>query len=189
MPDSLQSLQNLALKYARMQHEAALFSQTDDEKLRQHIMQTLCRCLPESVITVSMVEKCLASLDRSHTGTDPMHTGGIHAFAGDWLLHTISTDPLMQRLHDAACKYLRPDHTATRDDLRLVTLAALYDPKLLPPGEAAAFVRHRLGLRDGIPRSCEEIAAFMHKPLVYIHELESALLTILSSQYAGGHHA
>lgn len=189
MPDSLHALQTLALKYARMQHEAAILAQTDDEKMRQHIMQTLCRCLPESVVTASIVEECCASLRRSQTSTDPMHTGAIHAFARDLLLHSTSTNPLMQRLHDAACKYLRPDHTVTRDDLRLVSLAALYDSKHLPAGETIVFVRYRLGLRDGVPRSCEEIAAFMHKPLLYIHELETAILTILSSQCAGGHHA
>lgn len=189
MSDSLLSLQNLALKYARLQHEAADLAQMDDEKMCQHIRQTLCRCLPEIIVTSSIVEECWASLDRSHTAADPMHTGAIHAFAGDLLLHTSSADPLMQRLHAAACKYLRPNHTATRDDLRLVTLAALYDQQRIPAGEAISFVRHRLGHRDGIPRSCEEISAFMHKPLVYIHELESAILTILSLHYTGGTHA
>ena len=116
-----------------------------------------------------------------------MHTSAIHAWSGVYLLTAMeAASPLLQRLHRSALRLLPEDHAATRDDLRLVTLDALYHPGLLPPGEHLAYLRHRLGMNGAARLSCEEIALRMHKPLVYIHELESAILTILSN---GGPHA
>lgn len=189
MPDSLGPLQSLALKYASMQHEAAELAQQDPGSLRRHIRQTLCRCLPEAAITEDFVSRCFEAVRDLDAVHDPMHTGAIHAFAGELLLSADSADPLTVRLQDAARRLLPVSLPATRDDLRLVTLDALHAPGLLPDGEASAFVRQRLGLRDGIPRSCEEIAAAMHKPLTYIHELETAVLATLSLHHTGGRHA
>lgn len=183
----LDDLKLLASKYGNMQRNA--IRHASDESLRQHIAWTLCRCLPPAAVTESFVSDCYEALQDQDSSCDPMHTGAIHAFAGKYLLHTSDEEPLMKRLHHSACRLLPPGSAATRDSLRLITLDALFDPQLLPQGMHIAFVRHRLGLKDGVPRSCEEIAAFMHKPLTYIHELESAILTVLSSNYTGGHHA
>ena len=188
MPEQALQLETLAKKYALMQRDVIASSPMDTDHLQRHIRNPLCRCLPACMISDSVIADCLCFITLTNADNDPMHIGAIHAFAGDFLLHTDSADPLLIRLHHAACRFLPSTRAAARDDLRLVTLAALYEPHLLPPGEGTAYIRHRLGLRDGIPRTCEEIAVLMHKPLVYIHELEAALLTTLS-QHAGGSHA
>lgn len=182
----LDKLRALAADCAAMQHEAAL--QADDAALRKHIQNTLQRCLPPAIITGDMLDACLQTVEAESQLQDPMHTGAIHAWAAHYLLTVAcdADDPLLKKLHHAAQRLLPRHHDAERDDLRLVTMSALYAPHLLPLGVHTTFINHRLGLK-GTRLSCEEIAIRMHKPLVYIHELESAILTILSSN--GGNHA
>ena len=118
-----------------------------------------------------------------------MHTGTIHAFAGDYLQNAHApNNPLLARLHASALRLLPKNRPSSREDLRLVTLDALYTPGLLPPGMHSAYLRHRLG-PGCIRLSNEEIALRMHQPLVFIHELESAILTTLTSRHTGGSHA
>lgn len=177
----LEDLQQLAVRYADMQRDVILHMD-DPVLLRKHIRATLGRCLPPSVISDEMTDRCFSAIQTLSCGDDPLFTGAIHAWAGLYLLTvTDAEQPLLRQLHRSALKLLPEKREATRDDLRLVTLDALYDPRLLPRGEAAAFARFRLGL-NGPRLSCEEIALRMHKPLVYIHELESAVLTILSAK-------
>ncbi|MBQ4581526.1 MAG: hypothetical protein IJA83_12780 [Clostridia bacterium] len=175
MPD----VQTLAAKYAAMQHKAVL--RADDNALRRHIADTLKRCLPPQLITAEVTDNCFHAVQLLPDAADPMHTGAIHAWAGVYLQTAADTDhPLLQRLHHAALRLLPESSSATRDDLRLITLDALYKPGLLPPGTHLAFLKHRLGL-NGSPRlSCEEIAVRIHHPLTRIHELEAAIITTLS---------
>lgn len=177
----LDDVQGLAAKYADMQRR--IVNRPDHSAvLREHITSTLRRCLPPSVITNDMAECCFRAVHALPDGYDPMKTGAIHVWAGLFLQTASDADlPLMQRLHCSALKLLPDNRASTRDDLRLVSLDALYSPQLLPPGMLTAFVRHRLGL-NGPRLSCEEIALRMHRPLVEIHELESAVLTILSAK-------
>ena len=179
-------VQTLAASYAAMQHEAALHA--DDKALRQHIVHTLKRCLPAAIVTEAMADACFSAVHALADSDDPMHTGAIHAWAGVFLqTEAAADDPLLERLHQSALRRIPQGRPAARDDLRLVTLDALYRPGILPPGDHLAFLKHRLGL-NGCPRlSCEEIAVHMHKPLTYIHELEAAILTTLS--HHGGSHA
>lgn len=177
------ALETLAAPYAGMQRHAA--QAADSAALKKHILSTLQRCLPPAAVTQEMADGCYMAVHALPPDKDPMHTGAIHAYAGSMLLLTDSAVPLLHRLHAAACRLLPPDRPAGRDDLRRVSLAALYDPKRLRDSEAAAFVRHRLGLRDGVPRSCEEIAAMMHTSLVHIHELEAAVLSALAASNGG----
>ena len=182
----LDQLQHLAAKYADLQHKAAECAA--DTALRQHISSTLKRCLPASVISKDLVNRCFNTIHSLPIDDDPMHTGAIHAWAGLYLATNIGADhPLLKRLHHSALRLLPEARAATRDDLRLVTLDALYQPGLLPQGEHLAYLHHRLGLHETERLSCEEIALRMHKPLVYIHELESAILTILANN--GGPYA
>jgi len=177
----LNKLQAMVADCAAMQHEAAL--QADDDALRKHIQNTLQRCLPAAIVTGDMLDACFQAVQADLQLHDPMHTGAIHAWAAHYLLTTArdADDPLLRRLHHAAQRLLPKHHVADRDDLRLVTMSALYVPHSLPLGTHTTFINHRLGLK-GPPLSCEEIAIRMHKPLVYIHELESAILTILSAK-------
>lgn len=178
MPDDVHSL---AAKYAYMQRQ--IMNRPDHSAvLREHITSTLRRCLPPSVITNNMAECCFRAVHALPDENDPLKTGAIHAWAGLFLQTAADAElPMMQRLHCSALKLLPDNRAATRDDLRLVSLDVLYAPQLLPPGVLTSFVRHRLGLHG--PRlSCEEIALRMHRPLVEIHELESAVLTILSAK-------
>ena len=183
----LEDFQCLACSYADMQRKAA--SHMNKDTLRQHITHTLQRCLPSAAVKPDMVNSCLLALQLVPDSNDPMRTGAIHAYAGQYLLasHT-EDDPLLQRLHRSAKRLLPGDISASRDDLRLVSLDALYQPGILPPGIYSAYIHHRLGLHT--PRlSCEEIAIRMHKSLIFIHELDAAILTLLSTDYAGGSHA
>lgn len=178
MPDDVHSL---AAKYAYMQRQ--IMNRPDHSAvLREHITSTLRRCLPRSVITNNMAECCFRAVHALPDENDPLKTGAIHAWAGLFLQTAADAElPMMQRLHCSALKLLPDNRAATRDDLRLVSLDVLYAPQLLPPGVLTSFVRHRLGLHG--PRlSCEEIALRMHRPLVEIHELDSAVLTILSAK-------
>ena len=181
-------VQSLAAKYAAMQHNAVI--RADDAALRRHITETLRRCLPVSIVTSTIVEQCFCTVHALPEQADPMHTGAIHAWAGEYLLETDAAEgTLLHRLHASAKRLLPADRPAARDDIRLVVLDALCQPGCLPPGTHLAFLKHRLGL-NGSPRlSCEEIAFRMHKPLTYIHELESAILTTLSATHTGGNHA
>lgn len=182
----LDKLQALVADCAAIQHEAVL--QADNAALRKHIQNTLQRCLPAAIVTGDVLDACFQALQADSQLQDPMHTGAIHAWAAHYLLTAAcdTDDPLLKKLHHAAQRLLSHHRDADRNDLRLVTMSALYAPHLLPLGTHTTFINHRLGLKG--PRlSCEEIALRMHKPLVYIHELESAILTILSSN--GGHHA
>lgn len=183
----LDNLQSLALKYADAQH--GLVRQADEAVLRRHIADTLHRCLPPEIVTSAMADQCYRALQSSSDVHDPMHMGAIHAFAGEYLKNAVHPDtPLLARLHDSALRLLPKNRPASRDDLRLVTLDALYKPGLLPLGTHTAYLHHRLGL-GCIRLSNEEIALRMHQPLVSIHELESAILTILTSRHTGGSHA
>lgn len=183
----LEHFQHLAQIGTATQRSAALHA--DQAMLRHHIADTLQRCLPAAAVTQDMVESCLVAIRSLPSANDPMHTGAIHAYTGQYLLASHSTDdPLLLRLHHSARRLLSEAIPASRDDLRLITLDALYQPGILPPGIYNAYMRHRLGI-NGPRLSCEEIAFRMHKPLVHIHEMEAALLTILSSHYAGGSHA
>jgi len=182
-------LDQLALKYARLQHAAVHHAQEDPNMLRQHITQTLQRCLPSCIVNDMLIDECLHVVRDCSVLHDPMHTGVIHAFAGEYLQDTVNPDnPLLERLHASALRLLPKNRPASRADLRLVTLDAFYQPGVLPQGRHTAYLRHRLGL--GVPRlSNEEIAVRMRRPIVYIHELESAILTILTSNYSGGPNA
>lgn len=183
----LDDLQSLALKYADAQHR--LVRQADEAVLRRHIADTLHRCLPPEIVTSALADQCYHALQSISDVTDPMHTGAIHAFAGEFLRNATESDnPLLARLHASALRLLPKNRPPSREDLRLVTLDALYTPGVLPPGTHTAYLRHRLGL-GCIRLSNEEIALRMHQPLVSIHELESAILTILTSRQTGGSHA
>ena len=184
----LEDLASLAAGYAAVQHEAVL--RADDASLRRHITATLMRCLPPQVVTPEITEDCFRDVCCRPDTDDPMHTGAIHAWAGYFLRDVEApAGTLLHCLHNSAIRLLHPNRPAERDDLRLVTLDALYQPGQLPAGMHLAFLKHRLGL-NGSPRlSCEEISLRMHQPLTYIHELESAILTILSSHHNGGSHA
>ena len=183
----LDDLQSLALKYAAAQH--GLVCHADEAVLHRHIADTLHRCLPPEIVTPALVDQCFCTLQSSSDVNDPMHTGAIHAFAGDYLQNAHDPNkPLLARLHASALRLLPKNRPASREDLRLVTMDALYTPGLLSPGMHSAYLRHRLGL--GCSRlSNEEIALRMHQPLVFIHELESAILTTLTSRHTGGSHA
>lgn len=183
----LDELQTLARGYAQLQQEAA--ANADDRTLRIHIANTLMRCLPAAAVTDRMVDHIFHAVHSLPCDSDPMHTGAIHALAGTYLLAARDgSNPLLTRLRRSAARLLPSDRPATREELRLVSLDALYTPGMLAPGIHTAYLRLRLGM--GTPRlSNEEITVRMHKPLVEIHELESALLTILASRYAGGNHA
>jgi len=177
----LEDLRHLAVRYADIQRDVILHAD-DPVLLKKHIRTTLGRCLPPSVISDEVTDRCFRAIQTLSCDSDPLFTGAIHAWAGLYLLTaTDAEQPLLRQLHRSALRLLPENREATRDDLRLVTLDALYDPRLFPHGEAAAFARFRLGL-NGPRLSCEEIALRMHKPLVYIHELESAVLTILSAK-------
>ncbi|MBQ8554874.1 MAG: hypothetical protein IJ438_03270 [Clostridia bacterium] len=183
----LEDFQHLARNCAALQQEVA--AHANKATLHQHISDTLRRCLPAAAVTPDLVEGCLLAVQSLPTAADPMHTGAIYAYAGQYLLASHSEDePLLQRLHDSAKRLLWEDRPANRDDLRLVTLDALYRPGILPRGMHNAYMRYRLGL-NGPRLSCEEIACRMHKPLIFIHETEAALLNILSTNHAGGPYA
>ncbi len=181
-------VQSLAAKYAAMQRDVIRTS--DEAAMRRHIADTLARCLPASIVTDDMVGRCFLVVHALPEQADPMHTGAIHNWAGQYLLTAAAAEgTLLHRLHASAKRLLPADRPADRDDIRLVVLDALYQPGCLPPETHLAFLKYRLGL-NGSPRlSCEEIAFRMHKPLPYIHELESAILTTLSATHTGGNHA
>ena len=176
--------------HAVAQQESILYAQQHVPLMYEHIRRTLCRCLPPCIVTDKMVESCFLALEHSAAELDPMHTGAIHAFAGAMLLNEAhSTHPLLRKLQRSAQRLLPKGQAAGRDDLRLVTLDALYNPHLLPPGPHTSYINLRLGLKDGIPRSCEEIAAYTHRPLTYVRELEAAVINTLIARSSGGSHA
>lgn len=183
----LEDFQLLASNGADLQRR--VYTDGSHATLRQHITDTLRRGLPAAAVTPDMVDSCLLAVSSLPTENDPLHTGAIYEYAGQYLLAIQQEDnPLLQRLHDSARRLLPNDRPASRDDLRMVTLDALYHPGMLPRGIFNAYLRHRLGLNT--PRlSCEELAHRMHKPLIFIHEMEAALLGILSQRYSGGPHA
>lgn len=183
----LDHFQRLARNGADLQRQ--VYAAADRPTLRQHVINSLERALPAAAVTPDMVDGCLLAVGSLPTEADPMHTGAIYAYAGQYLLAIHPTEgTLLHKLHGAAKKVLLEDIPASRDDLRLVTLDALYDRGMLPSGMHNAYMRHRLGL-NGPRLSCEEIALRMHKPLTAIHELEAALLNILSKRHSGGPHA
>lgn len=182
----LEDFQRLARTCAGLQHKAAV---ADRSALRRHISDTLRRCLPAAAVTHELVEGCLLAILPLPQDADPMHTGAIITYAGQYLLATsFLEEPLLQRLQRSAQKLLSVDKPASRDDLRLVTLDALYHPGILPDGIHNAYIRRRLGL-NGPRLSNEEIAASMHMRLVDVHEMEAAILTALSYHHDGGSHA
>lgn len=183
----LEDFQHLARTCAELQHKAA--ASADQLALQRHISDTLRRCLPAFAVSQELVDGCLLAIQPLPQDTDPMHTGAIFAYAGQYLLAASWTEaPLLQRLRRSARKLLPEDKPASRDDLRLVTLDALYHPDILPDGRHNAYIRRRLGL-NGPRLSNEEIAVRMHMPLVDVHEMEAAILTALSCHYYGGSHA
>lgn len=183
----LEAFQRLASQGANRQREA--IADAHPAMLRRHITDTLRRCLPTSAVIPELTEGCFLAVQPLSQDTDPLHTGAILAYAGQYLFSVApADDPLLQKLHRSAERLLPPDSPATRDDLRLVALDALYHPGVLPDGVHNAYIRYRLGL-NGHRLSNEEIAARMHMPLVAIHELEAAILTALSYHYDGGSHA
>lgn len=183
----LEAFHHLASQGATLQREA--IADTHPAILHRHITDTLRRCFPASAVIAELTEGCFLAVQPLSQDTDPLHTGAILAYAGQYLFSVApADDPLLQKLHRSAKKLLPPDSPATRDDLRLVALDALYHPGVLPDGVHNAYIRHRLGLNDH-RLSNEEIAARMHMPLVAIHELEAAILTALSYHYDGGSHA
>lgn len=183
----LEAFQRLARSSADLQRKAAAVA--DQAMLRRHITDTLRRCLPAVIVTPDLVDSCLLAIQLFPEGNDPLHTGTICAYAGQYLLAATQADePLLQKLHRSAQRLLSADTPACRNDLRLVTLDALYHPGALPDGMHNAYMKHRLGLN--CPRlSREEIACRMHMQLVDIHELEAAILSALSCHYDGGFHA
>lgn len=183
----LEDFQHLARACAEFQHKAA--ASADQLALQRHISDTLRRCLPAFAVSQELVDGCLLAIQPLPQDDDPMHTGAIFAYAGQYLLAASEVEePLLQRLHCSARKLLPEDIPASRDDLRLVTLDALYHPDILPDGIHNAYIRRRLGL-NGPRLSNEEIAARMHMQLVDVHEMEAAILTTLSCHYNGGSHA
>lgn len=183
----LEAFQYLASHGADLQREA--FAGKSPAMLRRHIEDTLRRALPAAAVTPELVEGCLWAVRPLPTDTDPLHTGAIYDYAGQYLLadHP-AEDALLQALHRSAKRLLPQSSPARRDDMRLVTLDALYHPGMLPDGMARSYLRFRLG-RNGPRLSCEEIACRMHKPLVFIHEMEAALLNTLTQRHFGGPYA
>ena len=183
----LEAFQHLASHGAELQREA--FAGESPAMLRRHIEDTLRRALPAAAVTPELVEGCLSAVRPLPTNTDPLHTGAIHEYARQYLLADhMAEDALLQALHRSAKRLLPENGPASRDDLRLVTLDALYHPGMLPDGMARSYLRFRLGL-NGPRLSCEEIACRMHKPLTFIHEMEAALLNTLTQRHFGGPHA
>lgn len=181
-------VQNLAAKYAAIQRD--VIHTSGKNAVYRHIADTLQRCLPASIVTADMVEQCFCTVHALPRRNDPMYTGAIHDWVGQYLLSADAKEgTLLHRLHISALRLLPRERPVERDDIRLVTLDALSQSYSLPSGMYLVFLKHRLGL-NGSPRlSCEEIAYRMHKPLTYIHELEAALLTVLSSSANGGNYA
>lgn len=183
----LENFQRLAANGADLQHRIS--ADGNPATLRQHIRDTLCRGLPAPAVTQEMMDGCFLAVRALPATDDPLHTGAIYEYAGQYLLAVHpADDPLLQKLHNSAKRLLSEDRATSRDDLRLVTLDALYYPHMLPSGIQNAYILHRLGL-NGPRLSCEEIAHRTHKPLTFIHELEAALLRILSQHDSGGTHA
>ena len=183
----LENFQRLAANGADLQRRIS--ADGNPATLRQHIQDTLCRGLPAPAVTQEMVDGCFLAVRALPAESDPLHTGAIYEYAAQYLLAIRpAEDSLLHKLHDSAERLLPKDRPASRDDLRLVTLDALYYPHLLPSGMYNCYMRYRLG--RNVPRlSCEEIAYRMHKPLSFIYYLEAFLLEILSKRCSGGLHA
>lgn len=167
---------------AAAQRSAVRAAAGDPVTLRMHTARTLERCLP-GFADDALLDRCMQALQAADDTGDPMLTGAIHQLAASELLALQEDTPFHKRLHQAALRYLPMTRPFDRDDLRLVALAALYEPGRLPCGQHAAILRRRLGLNGAGPHSCEEIAVMMHLPLTTVRETEAAALTILAARH------
>ena len=147
------------------------------EPRRRHIRETLSRCMPSCVITGDMVTRCEKNL-----GDDAgWNTCEIIRFAaGELLADPKGKHPLMQKLHRSARIILRDASDASRDDLRLVTLHALFDPARFSQ-PYAGYLSLRLGHQSGRILTAEAVSAATHLPLTYIREVEEGALQYLLS--------
>lgn len=167
---------------AAAQQSAVRAAASDPATLRKHAARTIERCLP-GFADDALLDRCMRMLQTADDTNDPMLTGAIHQFAASELLALQDDTPYHARLHQVALRYLPLTRPVDRDDLRLVALAALYEPGRLPRGQHDAILRHRLGLNGAGPHSCEEVAAMMHLPLTTVRETEAAALTILAARH------
>lgn len=181
MPLDSFRLQTAAAIPAWAQH---ILTQTlqQSENLRRHIRQTLARCIPACVVTDDLVTRC----EQAVNAACPWDTGEIvHFAAGELLSSPTGKHPLLQRLHHSAVKLLTNPAEATRDDLRLVTLHALFEPHLLPQ-PYAGYMALRLGYHRSAPLSTEAVAAATHMSPTFIREVEEgalqALLTSINTE-------
>lgn len=169
--------------YAFAQRQAVSHTQHDPDALRKHILWTIRRCLPVKV-SEDMIDRCLAHLMQNPDDDDPMYTGAIHQFAAAELLAEPTTDdPMEHRLHESALRHLPLTRPVSRDDIRLVSLDALFDPAQLPYSRRAGFLRLRLGLNGSRMHSCEEIAVRMNLPLPAVRSIEVNELRSLARSY------
>lgn len=154
-----------------------------DEQLRRHIRTTMCRCLPALLVTDDLVTRCEQSLAASHARC--WDVGPIFSFVAEEMFASPEgRHPLWQRLHHSAGLLELSAQDASRDDLRLVLLHALYDPARLPHTRETAFLPLRLGLKGAPPLSIDAIAAKTQLPILYIREIEEAALQTLIHAYA-----
>ena len=167
---------------AAAQHAAVCNAANDPATLRKHAARTIDRCLP-GFADEAVLDRCMQALQTADDMGDPMLTGAIHQFAASELLALQDDTPYHARLHQAALQYLPLTRPVDRDDLRLVALAALYEPGRLPRGQHDAILRHRLGLNGAGSHSYEEVAAMMHLPPTTVRETVAAALTILAARH------
>lgn len=173
MPEQAFLLRTAAAIPAWAQHLLAETLQQSEPR-RRHIRLTLSRCIPACVVTEDMVTRCERLL-----GDAAWDTGDIIRFAAAELLDDPQgKHPLMHRLHQSAMVVLNGVTCTTRDDLRLITLHALFKPSLLPQ-PYAGYLFLRLGKHTGCILSAEEVAAATHLPVTYIREVEEGTLQYL----------
>lgn len=179
MSESAFTLRSMGAAYSWCQHYLAT-SLHQNESLRRHIRETLQRCIPAFLVTDDMVTRCESQLSAG----DRWDTGVIFRFAAEELLsNPTGTHPLMTKLHASAQLILSSPESASWDDLRLVSLHALYDSRKLPHAPETAFLPLRLGLKDGQLLSVEAVAAKTQLPVLLIREIEAAALQTLIQQY------
>lgn len=183
MSETMFRLASKAAIFAWAQHYLAITLQ-QDESPRQYIRETLCRCIPALLVTDDLVTRCerapAAPVERLWDCD-----GAIFSFvAREMLAEPEGRHPLWQRLHHSAELLNLSAEDASRDDLRLVVLHALYDPDVLPRTSETAFLPLRLGLKGAAPLSIETLAAKTQLPVLYIREVEEAALQALIHAYA-----
>lgn len=182
MSEAMFRLAGKAAVFAWAQHYLADTLQ-QDEAMRRHIRTTLCRCLPVPLVTDDLVTRCERTLNASHAHR--WDVGPVFSFvAKEMLAAPEGCHPLWQQLHYSARLLGLSAQDASRDDLRLVLLHALYDSSRLPHTRETAFLPLRLGLKGAPPLSIEAIAAKTQLPVLYIREVEEAALQALIHAYA-----